>query len=45
MEELELPGGTWQGEAKDGVPHGHGTFTFASGSKYVAEWEYGEEVG
>ena len=33
------------GEFKDGVPHGHGTYTFPDGEKYAGEFEDGKEHG
>ena len=35
---MEHMGGTYIGEVSDGVPHGHGTLTFADGTKYVGEF-------
>ncbi|MBU06209.1 MAG: hypothetical protein CL877_09715 [Dehalococcoidales bacterium] len=36
---MEYMGGTYKGEVSDGVPHGHGTLTFADGSKFVGEFK------
>jgi len=35
----------YQGETKDGVPHGRGTMLFANGSRYVGDWQDGEFYG
>ena len=32
-------GSKYVGEVSNGVPHGQGTYTFASGDKYVGEWK------
>ena len=38
---IENEEGTYTGEASNGVPNGQGTYTFASGSKYVGGWKDG----
>ena len=35
----------YEGETKDGQPHGQGTLTLDDGTKYVGEWKNGEEHG
>ncbi|MYA97466.1 MAG: hypothetical protein F4X91_13785 [Nitrospinae bacterium] len=35
----------YQGGYRDGVPHGRGTFLGEDGRYYVADFEYGEQVG
>ena len=36
-------GNKYVGEWKDGIMHGHGTFTYSNGDKYVGEWKYGKK--
>ena len=36
----------YEGESKDdGTPHGHGTYTFSDGDKYIGEYQHGEKHG
>ena len=38
-------GGTYKGEVSNGVPHGQGTYTYASGEKHVGEYKDGKSHG
>jgi len=35
----------YEGDIKDGLPHGLGTYTYHSGNKYSGEWKDGVPVG
>ena len=35
----------YEGEYKDGKPHGQGTYTWADGGKYVGEYKDGKKHG
>ena len=35
----------YEGGMRDGKPHGHGTYTFADGSRYEGEWRDGKPHG
>lgn len=37
--------GMYDGERRNGLPHGHGTFTWKDGSFYVGEWRNGKRHG
>ena len=34
----------YQGEARDGVPHGRGVATFPDGNRFADEWRDGEPM-
>ena len=42
---LQLPEGRYEGEIKNGKPHGKGTFYFTDGKKYVGDWNDGVRTG
>ena len=37
--------GSYEGERRDGQPHGQGTMAFPDGGRYVGEWRNGERHG
>jgi len=44
-ETIKYGDGSYTGEVKNGVPHGQGAYTWASGAKYFGEWKAGKQHG
>jgi hypothetical protein len=45
-ETIQLPNqGTYNGDIKDGKPHGQGTLNYVDGEKYVGQWKNGLRDG
>lgn len=42
---LSVFGVFYEGEVKDGRPHGKGSSKFLSGNKYTGEWKEGKREG
>lgn len=42
---IDFDGGTYSGQALDGVPHGSGTWTHPDGIEYDGEWQNGKASG
>ena len=42
---IENEGGTYTGEASNGVPNGQGTLAFSNGDLYVGEFKNGKQHG
>ncbi len=45
IQHVEVENGTYDGETRDGVPHGRGMKTDVKGSTYEGEWKEGKKHG